>query len=116
MKHDYFQEEKLKYEEIEIPDELLLMVRQTVAADRRKKTAAWRNRMIKMAGSVAAILLLCLTENADRVEWTYPEGQEERRFGCDREQAAKRIGVKEPGDIGRFAESESNVQHHKNNV
>ena len=40
MKHDYFQEEKLKYEEIEIPDELLLMVRQTVAADRRKKTAA----------------------------------------------------------------------------
>lgn len=61
MKHDYFQEEKLKYEEIEIPDELLLMVRQMVAADRRKKTAAWRNRMIKMAGSVAAILLLCLT-------------------------------------------------------
>lgn len=50
-----------------------------------------------------AILLLCLTENADRVEWTYPEGQEERRFGCDREQAAKRIGVKETGDIGRFA-------------
>ena len=63
-----------------------------------------------------AILLLCLTENADRVEWTYPEGQEERRFGCDREQAAKRIGVKETVDIGRFAESESNVQHHKNNV
>lgn len=61
MKYDYFQEEKLKYEEIEIPDELLLMVRQTVAADRRKKAAAWRNRVIKMAGSVAAILFLCLT-------------------------------------------------------
>ena len=61
MKYDYFQEEKLKYEEIEIPDELLLMVRETVAADRRKKAAAWRNRIIKMAGSVAAILFLCLT-------------------------------------------------------
>lgn len=61
MKHNYFQEEKLKYEDIEIPDELLLMVRQTVAADRRKKAAAWRNRVIRMAGSVAAILFLCLT-------------------------------------------------------
>ena len=61
MKYDYFQEEKLKYEEIEIPDELLLMVRQTVAADRRKKAAAWRARIIKAAGSVAAILFLCLT-------------------------------------------------------
>ena len=57
-----------------------------------------------------AILLLCLIENAGRVEWTYPEGQEERRFGCDREQAAKRIGVKETGDIGRFADSKSSVQ------
>lgn len=61
MKYDYFQEEKLKYEDIEIPDELLLMVRRTVAADRRKKATVWRNRAIKMAGSVAAILFLCLT-------------------------------------------------------
>lgn len=61
MKYDYFQEEKLKYDEIEIPDELLLMVRQTVAADRRKKATAWRARIIKTAGSVAAILFLCLT-------------------------------------------------------
>lgn len=61
MKHNYFQEEKLKYEEIEIPEELLLMVRRTVAADRRKKAAAWRARVVKIAGSVAAILFLCLT-------------------------------------------------------
>lgn len=61
MKYNYFQEEKLKYEDIEIPDELLLMVRQTVAADRRKKATVWRNRAIRMAGSVAAILFLCLT-------------------------------------------------------
>lgn len=61
MKYNYFQEEKLKYEDIEIPDELLLMVRQTVAADRRKKAAAWRNRVIRMAGSIAAVLFLCLT-------------------------------------------------------
>ena len=61
MKYDYFQEEKLKYEDIEIPDELLFMVRQTIAEDRRKKAAKKRARIIKMAGSVAAILFLCLT-------------------------------------------------------
>lgn len=61
MKYNCFQEEKLKYEAIEIPDELLLRVRQTVAADRRKKAAARRARIIKMAGSLAAILFLCLT-------------------------------------------------------
>ncbi len=61
MKRNYFQDEKLKYEDIEIPDELLLMVRQTVAADRRKRAAIWRVRVIRMAGSAAAILFLCLT-------------------------------------------------------
>lgn len=61
MKYDYFQDEKLEYENIEIPDELLLMVRQTVAADRRKKAAAGRMRILKTAGSVAAVLFLCLT-------------------------------------------------------
>lgn len=60
MKHDYFQDEKLKYEDIEIPDELLFIVRRTVAADRKKKASARRNRMLKMTGSVAAILFLCL--------------------------------------------------------
>ena len=61
MKHDYFQDEKLKYEDIEIPDELLFMVRRTVAADRKKKAAARRNRILRTAGSVAAVLFLCLT-------------------------------------------------------
>ncbi|MBD5551248.1 MAG: hypothetical protein HDQ96_08740 [Lachnospiraceae bacterium] len=61
MKYNYFQDEKLKYEDIEIPDELLLMVRQTVAADRKKKAAAKYYGMLKMAGSVAALLFLCLT-------------------------------------------------------
>lgn len=61
MEYDFFQEEKLKYEDIEIPDELLLMVRQTIAADRRKKAVRQRARIIKMVGSVAAILFLCLT-------------------------------------------------------
>lgn len=61
MKHDYFQDEKLKYEDIEIPDELLFVVRRTVAADRKKKAVARRNRILKTAGSVAAVLFLCLT-------------------------------------------------------
>lgn len=61
MRDDCFQEEKLHYEEIEIPKELLLMVRRTIAADRRKKAALWRSRLLKMAGTVAAILFLCLT-------------------------------------------------------
>ena len=61
MKCNYFQDEKLEYEEIEIPDELLFMVRQTVAADRRKKVAGRRMRVLKAVGSVAAVLFLCLT-------------------------------------------------------
>lgn len=61
MKCNYFQDEKQEYEEIEIPEELLLMVRQTVAADRRKKAARIRMRILKTAGSVAAVLFLCLT-------------------------------------------------------
>ena len=61
MKYDYFQEEKLKYEDIEVPDELLLVVRRTIAADRRKKAAARHTRFMKIAGSIAAILFLCLT-------------------------------------------------------
>lgn len=61
MKDNYFQDEKLKYEEIEIPDELLLMVRRTVAKDRRKKQMRARARVLRAAGSVAAILFLCLT-------------------------------------------------------
>ena len=32
-----------------------------------------------------AILLLCLIDNAGGVEWTYPAGEGQRRFGCDRE-------------------------------
>lgn len=61
MKYNYFQDEKLKYEDIEIPDELLLLVRQTVAADRRRKAAVRRNRLLRTAGSIAAVLFLCLT-------------------------------------------------------
>lgn len=61
MKYNYFQDEKLEYEEIEIPDELLLTVRQTVAMDRRKKAAGKRMRMLKAVASVAAVLFLCLT-------------------------------------------------------
>lgn len=61
MKCNYFQDEKLEYENIEIPDELLFMVRRTVAADRRKKAARIRMRILKTAGSVAAVLFLCLT-------------------------------------------------------
>lgn len=61
MKYNYFQDEKLEYEDIEIPDELLFMVRQTVAADRRKKAAGKRMRILKTTGSVAAVLFLCLT-------------------------------------------------------
>ena len=60
MKNNYFQDEKLKYEDIEIPDELLFMVRRTVAADRKKKAAAGRNCILRTAGSVAAVLFLCL--------------------------------------------------------
>lgn len=61
MKRDYFQDEKLNYEEIEIPDELLFMVRRTIAADRKKKAAVRRTRMLKIVSSVAAVLLFCLT-------------------------------------------------------
>lgn len=61
MKYNYFQDEKLKYEDIEVPDELLLLVRRTVAADRKKKSSAKYYRMAKMAGAVAAVLFLCLT-------------------------------------------------------
>lgn len=61
MKRDYFQDERLEYEDIEIPDELLFMVRRTVAEDRRKKAVRRRKRILKTAGSVAAVLFLCLT-------------------------------------------------------
>lgn len=61
MKNDYFRDEKLEYEDMEIPDELLFMVRRTVAADRKKKALVRRRRMISIAGSVAAMLFLCLT-------------------------------------------------------
>lgn len=58
-----------------------------------------------------AILLLCLIENADRIEWTYPldstEGRTERHFFCDRERAAELLGVKE---VKSFAESEASLQ------
>ena len=60
MKYNYFQDEKLKYEDIEIPDELLLLVRQTVAQDRRKKASVRRNRILRAVGSVAAVLFLCV--------------------------------------------------------
>lgn len=61
MKYNYFQDEKLKYEDIEIPDELLLLVRRTVAQDRRRKAAMQRNRILRVVGSVAAVLFLCVT-------------------------------------------------------
>lgn len=61
MKYDYFQDEKLNYEDIEVPDELLFMVRRTIAADRKKKAALRRHRMLKAAASVAAVWFLCLT-------------------------------------------------------
>lgn len=57
-----------------------------------------------------AILLLCLIDNAGGVEWTYPAGEGQRRFGCDRERAAKLMGLEKAEDIGRFAESENGVQ------
>lgn len=59
-----------------------------------------------------AILLLCLIENAGGVEWTYPieSGEGQRRFGCDRERAAKLMGLEKTEDMGRFAESRSGVQ------
>lgn len=60
MKYNYFQDEKRKYEDIEIPDELLLLVRQTVAQDRRKKASVRRNRILRAVGSVAAVLFLCV--------------------------------------------------------
>lgn len=60
MENDLFREERLKYEDIEVPDELLFMVRRTVAADRRKKAVRRRNQIIRAAGSVAAVLILCL--------------------------------------------------------
>ncbi len=60
MKYNYFQKEKLEYEDIEVPDELLLLVRRTVAADRRRKALKRRNHIIRAAGSVAAIIFLCL--------------------------------------------------------
>ncbi len=58
--NEWFQKEKLEYEDIEVPDELLLLVRRTVAEDRRKKAMKRRNYMIRMASSVAAMVLLCL--------------------------------------------------------
>lgn len=62
-----------------------------------------------------AILLLCLIDNAAQVEWTYPvesgEGQRERRFYCDREQAAGRLGLEKIEDMERFAESADGVQN-----
>lgn len=61
MRYDYFQEERSNYENIEIPDELLFLVRETVAADRKKKAAARRNRILKTVGSAAAVLFLSLT-------------------------------------------------------
>lgn len=61
MKYNYFQDEKRKYEDIEIPDELLLLVRRTVAQDRRRKAAVQRNRILRAVGSVAAVLFLCVT-------------------------------------------------------
>lgn len=61
MKQHYFQDEKLNYEEIEVPDELLFMVRRTIVADRKKKAAVRRTRMLKTACSAAAVLFLCLT-------------------------------------------------------
>lgn len=58
-----------------------------------------------------AILLLCLIENADRIEWTYPldstQDQPERRFFCDRERANELLGVK---DVKSFAKSEASLQ------
>lgn len=61
MKDNYFQDEKRKYEDIEIPDELLLMVRRTVTEDRRKKAKKRQAYILKTVGSVAAVLFLCLT-------------------------------------------------------
>ena len=47
----------------------------------------------------SAILLLCLIENVDRIEWTYSvdlaEGPTERHFFCDREEAARLCGVED---------------------
>lgn len=58
-----------------------------------------------------AILLLCLIENADRIEWTYSvdlaEGPANRRFFCDREEAARLCGVE---DIRSFADSKEAMQ------
>lgn len=61
MKNDCFQDEKLKYEEIEVPDELLLTVRRAIAADRKKKALQRRRRILRTAVSAAAVWFLCLT-------------------------------------------------------
>lgn len=54
---------------------------------------------------------MCLIENVDRIEWTYPldstQGQPERRFFCDRERAKELLGGK---DVKSFAESEASLQ------
>lgn len=61
MKNDYFQDEKLKYEEIEVPDELLFVVRRTIEADRKKKADLRRRHIVKTAVSATAVGFLCLT-------------------------------------------------------
>lgn len=60
MKNDYFQDEKLKYEEIEAPEELLFMVRRTIAADKKKKAAERRRHFMKTAVYAASVCFLCL--------------------------------------------------------
>lgn len=55
-----FTEEKKAYEEIEIPQELRFMVKKTIAEERKRKAIKQRARMIKAAGSVAALFFLVL--------------------------------------------------------
>ena len=61
-----------------------------------------------------AILLLCLIENAGKIEWTYSaetdKGETERRFYCDKEKASRLLMLEENEDIRRFAESKNGVQ------
>lgn len=61
-----------------------------------------------------AILLLCLIENAGKIEWTYSaeteKGETERRFYCDKEKASKLLMLEETEDIRRFSESKNGVQ------
>lgn len=56
-----FDLEKLEYDSIEIPKELHTMVNRTIAKDRKRRLLKRRRAFVKMAASIAAMLILTLT-------------------------------------------------------